>query len=245
MELLLTFDYPSVPFKTFSLSHIVALSLILLCCILITAFREKLRNSANGEAFRYILGAALLLQGILAQVWMVFSGHWSLTASLPLHLCGVSAFLSVYMLFYKSYTIYEIAYFWGLGGAVQALLTPDLGPFSYPHLFFYQFFISHGLIVLASVYMTAVLGYSPTHRSVWKTFSLTNAYALFIGLFNQVTGSNYLYLCHKPGGPSLLDLLGPWPWYILWLELVLIIMCYIYYLPFAISEKLHNRRISG
>jgi hypothetical integral membrane protein (TIGR02206 family) len=33
--------------------------------------------------------------------------------------------------------------------------------------------------------------------------------------FNVVVGTNYGYLNAKPSAASALDLLGPWPWYVL------------------------------
>ena len=40
------------------------------------------------------------------------------------------------------------------------------------------------------------------------------AYALAVGAFNAVFGTNYMYLCQKPRNASVLDLLGPWPFYL-------------------------------
>ncbi len=249
MEKFFTVDYPDVPFVIFSFSHMAALVLILWACVLVITFRVRLRKEKLNKSFRYAMGALLLLEELAVQIWMVFSGEWSVKWSLPLHLCGISAVLSVIMLYRKSYSIYELAYFWGFGGALQALLTPDLGPFAFPHLYFYQFFISHGLIIIACVFMTTVEGFRPSHRSIWKTFAATNIYAALIALLNIVAGGNYLYLCHKPASPTLLDLLGPWPWYILSLELVLVLMCYAYYLPFALYRRLtddqRNKNIGG
>ena len=47
-----------------------------------------------------------------------------------------------------------------------------------------------------------------------------NIYAVVVGIINAIAGWNYGYLCRKPAMPSLLDFLGPWPWYLLSLELV-------------------------
>ncbi|MCL6478414.1 MAG: TIGR02206 family membrane protein [Peptococcaceae bacterium] len=244
-----SFDYPEEPFKLFSMSHNIMLGLILLICLLIVGFRVNLRNVYANKIFRYILISIMMLLEIYVHIWLIIMDQWSITTSLPLHLCDVSIILSVIMLANKSYSIYELTYFWGFGGAVQALLTPDLGPFSFPHCIFFQFFLLHGSIVAACVFMTFVEGYKPTPRSIRKTFVITNVYAVFVAAFNVITGSNYLYVCRKPANPSLLDFLGPWPWYVLSLEFVLLFMCYLYYLPFVIYElgrgRGKGRRIKG
>ena len=41
------------------------------------------------------------------------------------------------------------------------------------------------------------------------------AYAVLVGLLDAVTGANYMYLGSKPPAPTLLDLFGPWPLYLL------------------------------
>ena len=47
---------------------------------------------------------------------------------------------------------------------------------------------------------------------------LLNAYALT--LFNRIFGTNYVCLCRKAQNASLLDYLGPWPVYLLAVELI-------------------------
>ncbi|HEY9576408.1 MAG TPA: TIGR02206 family membrane protein, partial [Pseudobacillus sp.] len=53
-----------------------------------------------------------------------------------------------------------------------------------------------------------------------KTMVFLNLLVPVISFVNQLTDGNYLYLHHKPETASLLDFLGPYPWYILSLEAV-------------------------
>ena len=56
--------------------------------------------------------------------------------------------------------LYELAYFWGLGGTVQAVLTPDLDT-RFPSFDFFRYFIAHGGIVVSVLAMTIGLRLRP------------------------------------------------------------------------------------
>ena len=70
-----------------------------------------------------------------------------------------------------------------------------------------------------------------------RVLALGNIYMVIIFGVNMVLGSNYLFIAHKPETPSLIDVLGPWPWYILSLEAIAIVSCLILYAPFALHDK--------
>jgi hypothetical protein len=59
------------------------------------------------------------------------------------------------------------------------------------------------------------LGMRPTWRSYWFTIAVTGSWALAAYCFNLVAGTDYGYLNRKPDSASVLDALGPWPWYVL------------------------------
>jgi len=79
----------------------------------------------------------------------------------------------------------------------------------------FQFFFSHGLIIATALYATLSYACRPTGKSVLRVAICTNIYVLAVGVFNQITGSNYLFICHKPDTASIMDVLGPWPIYII------------------------------
>lgn len=239
----LEFYYSGGDFYLFSMPHLMVIVIITALNLIVFLNRSKIKNNRCEKIFRYSIAAALLLQELSLNLWYIYTDKWSVTYSLPLHLCGASVIMCSIMLFKNSYSIYEIAYFWGLGGAVQAILTPDLGNYGFPHYRFFQFFISHGLIVTACLYMTFIQKYKPSMKSLFKAFYSANIYMVFIGIFNYFTTSNYLFICEKPQGKSLLDLLGAWPYYTISLEFIALIIFYILYLPFKLQKVDNGSRI--
>ena len=138
----------------------------------------------------------------------------------------------------RSFRIYEFAFFIGISGALQALMTPDIGVYNFPHYRFFHVFFSHGAIVIAALYMTIVERYRPSWRSLGRTMLWLNVYAAAVFGVNLVLDSNYLFVMHKPATASLFDLLGPWPVYIFAAEGVALVMFVGLYLPFAFHERI-------
>lgn len=233
-----------VPFKLFSAAHISVLVILFSVIVGMYIFREKLREEKANRYFRYTVAALLILAEGSLSVWRLSVGEWRIQTSLPLHMCGISIICSTIMMYTKSHRVFEMTYFWGLAGATAALLTPDLNV-AFPHYRFIQFFGGHALILVACFFMTIVEGYRPTFRSIWKAFGVTNLYVLFVGGFNYLTGANYLFLAEKPAPGTMFDLFGPWPWYIVQLELVALIVFICLYLPFMYGEIAAWKNRSG
>lgn len=145
------------------------------------------------------------------------------------------------MLITGRYSVYEIVYFWGIGGALQAVITPEIGIYTYPHFRYFQFFICHGLIITASLFMTFAEGYRPKLKSVFKAFAALNIFAALVAVFNYITGSNYMFLFEKPEVASIMDFLGPWPWYLLSLEAAALFIFALLYLPFCFKRHVNSK----
>lgn len=229
-------DYTGGAFELFGSAHLVALALVLLINLVIVASRKRFTDLGK-KRFRFGLAALLVINELAFHLWNYSIGQWTIQTMLPLHLCSVLVWVSAYMLLTRSYSIYEFAYFLGIGGAIQALLTPDAGIYGFPHFRFFQTIISHGAIVTAAIYMTLVEGYRPYWSSLVRVAIWGNIYMAAVGIVNWLVGSNYLFIARKPDTASLIDMLGPWPWYILSLEVVAILMCLALYLPYVLRDR--------
>jgi hypothetical integral membrane protein (TIGR02206 family) len=228
-------------FKTFSLSHGAALLVILFINIVMVVWLKKINNKKVNTIFCYVVSIVIVVQEIGRTVWYAAYGIFTFAESLPLNLCGFSIILMPFMLIMKNKTVFELLYFWGLAGATQALLTPDLA-YDFPHWVYFRYFLAHGLIIVGCIYMTFVEKYRPTWKSILKTFIVTNILLGVIAIVNRLTGGNYMFICWKPESGSLLDFLGPWPWYILSLQGVGLVIFVLYYLPFFIMDTIRKMR---
>ena len=160
-------DFTGDPFVFLGGAHLAALVLLLLINLTIILFRRRFTLQTR-KAFRLGLATLLLVNELSWHVWNYAVGQWTIQTMLPLHICSLLVFASAWMLAVKSFAIYEFAYFLGIGAAIQAVMTPDLGIYGFPHYRFFQTFISHGGIVTAALYMTIVEGFRPTWKSLVK-----------------------------------------------------------------------------
>ncbi|WP_028593391.1 TIGR02206 family membrane protein [Paenibacillus assamensis] len=233
--------YDPNTFQAFSSAHLGALLLFAVSIILLYVCRFWLRDEKRSKRTRFTLIGLLILAEVSLNIWYVAGGVYDAADTLPLELCSISLYLCVFMLLFRSRFIFSIVYFTGIGGALQALLTPALG-FPFPHFRFLQFFLAHIVIILAVLYMVWVEKYRPTWKSVGLAMVFLNVLLVVVGSINYLTGGNYMFLARKPETASLLDVLGPYPWYIISLEAVAFIMFIILYAPFGISAWRRRKR---
>ena len=156
---------------------------------------------------------------------------------LPLHMCGAMVWITAAALIAEKRSLYPLLYFFGVAGATQALITPDLGDFGFPHYRFFQTMLSHGLLVAGGLWVVTVERWQPTLRSLGAVLLGLNAYALAILWVNLRIGSNYLFVAAKPESASLMDFLPEWPWYLLILEGLTIVIFTLMYLPFGFDPS--------
>ena len=210
------------------------------CAFLVWGWRNP-SDAAKRNVRLLLLGTFLLVEASW-HGWNLWHDAWTVQRHLPLHTCSISAWCSIYLLLTRSYRVDEIIFFIGTAGALQTILTPEAGPYGLPHFRALQTLTAHGLIIITMVYMTVTEGFRPTWKSLWKTMLLANIYLVVVTSINFLLGSNYMYTLRKPATASLLDHMGPWPWYILTGELMALAMFALLYLPFALGDRQSARQ---
>ena len=131
---------------------------------------------------------------------------------------------------------FEVAYFWGIGGTVQAVLTPNL-PYGFPDFRFFSFFISHCGIIIGIIFLMLTHHLRPHAVSIVRVFLWTELYFVITLATDHFTASNYGFLLHKPEAKTLLNILSDYrPLYLFEMHLLALAFFTVLYLPFAIYD---------
>jgi hypothetical integral membrane protein (TIGR02206 family) len=217
-----------VRLETFSPVHLAIVASVPLVAWGLAALGR--RGPHTARRIRLALAAAIVSNELVWYGYLVAQGEVAPPHGLPLELCDVVLWLTVYALVTPRAWALEAIYYLGLAGSGMAVLTPDVGaPFpSYPGV---KFFLAHGGVVAAILFLVWTGALRPRRGSWWRVLLGVNAYAALVGLFNARFGTNYMYLCEKPRSRTLLDLFGAWPWYLLGAEAVALVLFFALYLP--------------
>lgn len=148
---------------------------------------------------------------------------------IPLNMCNYTMILAALMMILKSRKIFPLVYFWSIG-AIFAILTPDVF-YAFPNPQNISFFITHFYIYFSIAYGIKYFGYSINFADFKKAFVYLNGIMFALFFLNLLIGSNYMFLRY-PAPNSPMELLGPWPYYIISLEVVMVILFSILYYPY-------------
>ncbi len=198
--------------RQFSVAHLAALGVLVAAGVLVVVGPRIRPGGWLGWPAR-LLAAVILAGWVGDYIGQAVRGTWSVRYSLPLQLTDAASLAAIVALLTRRRLAIELLYFWSISASLQATLTPDLGR-TFPSLFYFTYFAYHIGAVVAAVLLVFGCGHYPRRRALLWAYPLTLAWAAIAGTGDVISGGNYMYLRFKPIHNSLLNVMGPWPWYI-------------------------------
>jgi hypothetical integral membrane protein (TIGR02206 family) len=234
---------PGPPFQAFGVAHITVILLaITLPFVLATIVRRTKSRSAE-RVVVITLSAVLVVNYVVFMCLVRQFGAVSWQQILPLQLCDWGMVVVIVAMLTGNQRWFEVAYFWGIGGTLQAVLTPNLR-FAFPDFRFISFFVSHCGIIVGVVFLMLVHRYRPYPMSIVRVFLWTELYFVITMIADAYTGYNYGFLLHKPEAFSILSFLSDSrPLYLVQMHGVALLFFIILYLPFAVYDLASRRQI--
>ncbi len=226
------------PFIILGTSHLVTLAIILCLAIFFPRnYRDK--PVSQKENIAKILGISIIaLELIKPFLWHSMDYPW--IRLLPIHMCSLSGFFIGIFLLTDRRLFFEVAFFWGIGGGINALITPDV-TMTFPDPKYVLFFLGHGLLMVNIGYACIALSNRPTFHSVKNGIFFSLGALPFIYIINLLLGppANYWYLGAKPTeGQSIMDFFPDPPLHIPLLVIIGAFLFLLIYSPYWVYDKL-------
>jgi len=204
-----------------SAEHLITVAVIVIVITVLVA-AARLRPGPWTQVAAHVLALLIVVNEVAWWVWAWQMDALSLQNNLPLFLCDIAAFVSAAALITRAPLLVEVTYFWGIAGTANGIISPDIGD-HFPSFPFFQYFIQHGAIPAAALFLVVGLRVYPRPWAAVRVFALSVALVAVDALAN------------------LLDLFGPWPWYILGGALLTVIFFAALDAPFRIRSGALSR----
>jgi len=230
-------------FHAWSPSHFTVIFLTIVLPFFLAFVVHRTKSRKLERSIRLALSALLLINYTAYVIVARNFGVDRWYKLLPLQLCDWSMIVIIGALWTGNRRWLEVAYFWGIGGTLQAIITPNLR-FGFPDLRFISFFVAHSGIIIGIVFLMLIYGFRPRAIGVLRTFAWTEGYFVVALTVDLLTGENYGFLLHKPEAASLLSFLSDsWPIYLLEFHgLAFLFFCALY-APFAIVNLARGKSL--
>ena len=226
------------PFQLFGTVHLLTIFTVIVVSIFLPKlYKDKSENqkSLMNKIIASIIAAHVIISPYKDLYLLATPYDWRET--IPLHMCDLSEIFLIWFLLGGPRILYLCAFFWGLGGASMAILTPDISHHDLDYIFF---MIGHGMIIVGIMYATVSLGNRPYVKDILKVSAITAFILLpIVYVINLILGdpANFWYLMAKPDGASLMDVFPEPPLHLLVITPLAIAVFYLIYLPYFIKDR--------
>lgn len=227
---------PARAFRPFGVAHLIVIFLTLALPFVLALAVHRTKSRFLERSIAFSISALLLINYVAYLIVARHLGDTTWTKSLPIQLCDWAMFVIIVALWTGNRRWLEIAYFWGIGGTLQAIITPNL-PFGFPDLRFISFFVAHSGIIIGIVFLMLIYRFRPRPNAILRAFAWSEVYFVVAFTVDWLTGENYGFLLHKPEAASLLSLLSDYrPLYLFQMHLLALLFYLLLYSPFAIYD---------
>ncbi len=229
------------PFQPYGLPHLTVIFLTISLPFALAAISRCTRSPRIERTIVAFISTVLVLNYVAYIIFVRSHGITTWREMLPLQLCDWGMVVVIVAMWTGNQRWFEVAYFWGIGGTLQAVLTPNLR-FAFPDWRFIRFFTSHSGIIIGVVFLMLTRRYRPYPMSIVRTFIWSELYFVVTMIADELTGFNYGFLRHKPEAFSILSFLSDSrPLYLLQMHGVALLFFLGLYAPFAIVDLFQRR----
>jgi hypothetical integral membrane protein (TIGR02206 family) len=232
-------------FQPYGLPHLTVIFLTIVLPFALAALLQRAGSKRIEKIIIAALSVILILNYLAYLIFIRSQGTADWRQMLPMQMCDWGMVVVIVAMWTGNQRWFEVAYFWGIGGTLQAVLTPDLR-YGFPDWRFISFFTLHSGIIVGVVFLMLTRRYRPYPMSILRVWLWSEFYFVVTLIVDAVTDFNYGFLLHKPEAFSILSFLSDSRLlYLLELQGVALLFFLVLYAPFALVDLARGRLLGN
>lgn len=236
-------------FVPWSLWHILPLCVIAAAIFLTWRYREELSRWKWEARLRFIFAFVMMIAE-MSYFWrtLYVGEEWgasNLLGKLPLQVCQWGLICAMYALMSLNDELFGVNFFVTICLTMPALFIPSVLIFTGPGYYrYYQYWMEHGMPLIAVFYLMFVKGKRPVYRHLWLSVGLLTLLSIPSLIANRcIPGANYMYLGNfMDGAEAALDPLSFLPRsQALRLGIMAVLVIAVFHLLYALEKRIERR----
>ncbi len=241
---------PNKNFCAGNLEHGLAVLTVVLAGLFITWRSQKLDEAGRNKLTQWFAWGlvinVLIWQLVKSYVSFLDPSHpayvkYNWGEDLPLNPCNWLAFVALAYSYKRKPWMWYLLYFFVWVFTFNAILTPALFE-GFPHYNFCKFWIAHTGLVMFVVHILILGAPKIDVKQILHAYGMLQIFAIVCIAINYIVGpqANYFFLHFKPTTASILDILGPWPYYIIQGDIIALGLFFLAWLPYRFWGRHHR-----
>lgn len=182
-------------------NHVIYLLGISIIMFLLFKFRHQIKENSVRVMFGILIFA--VVQRIVSVSYYIIVGEFTVTDSLPLHICRLVCYLIIIQFFVKRKWLDQVIFYFGLFAYASFIYPVGISPAL--HMLGISFFMLHSLIIVYPIIRYFTNRFVPSLRGALQSAILFAVYLTGMQLLNNTIGSNYFYTEDRPFMHDLSD----------------------------------------
>src|SRR5215472_13823333 len=232
-------------FQPYGLPHLTVIFITIVLPFVLAAVVRRTKSRRIEKLIIAALSAVLIINYVAYLIFIRSQGAVDWRQMLPMQMCDWGIVVVIVAMWTGHQRWFEVAYFWGIGGTLQAVLTPNLR-YGFPDWRFISFFTSHSGIIVGVVFLMLTCSYRPYPMSIVRVWLWSELYFVVTLIVDELTGFNYGFLLRKPEAFSILSFLSDSrPLYLMELQGIALLFFLALYAPFAIVDLVTGKSLTN
>jgi hypothetical integral membrane protein (TIGR02206 family) len=224
-------------FQLFGWLHILVLALATGALFGLYYLRGRLKKPAAGRAFRYTVASLIVILETVYQVWSAGRNGFHWAEFVPLGLCAMMEWITVFALFFDLKQVIKVVMPWAFVGSSLSFIVVNMGTsYTFPHFRFFHYFGIHFLFLIGNLFYLFTEKFRYGYRDLLRSTAWLAGVSAVVLTIDLATDQNFMFLRQWPDEMDFINRYIGFPLNTVLLMLGAFILFNVFYVIFVVKR---------